>query len=155
MYSYIHNENPEGSHFFIQSKKEHKFLFSINHSFEEYEDEYLEEKVKTTYLQNFVVTPKPTFCASCELFETVGQIIFNHINSDNIVVKIELENQKARKDIIDRFFKDKPENVIGLTHVVDGNKVYYFFNKTLVASDKLIASLISEFGGNDNTNKSE
>ena len=153
MFSYNHSESQEGSHFFIQSKAEHQYVFYINHSFEDYDSEYLDEKVKTTYLQKFILDPKPTFGQCCELFETVGQIIFNYINSNNSVVKIELENQKSRKDVIDRFFKNKPANVTGLTHVVDGIKVYYFFNNNLIASDKLIASLISEFGGEDNTSK--
>jgi hypothetical protein len=156
MHSYHTEESQNGSLFFIQTPQDSKYLFRIDNSSEEYLEDYLEDYIQNSYLHGFTVAPKPKFMECCELFETIRHIIFNHVSNHNKIVKIEMDKGLNRKDFVLKFFKNRPDHIKGLTHVVNGITIYYFFSSHRIESTELIASLIKEFSiGNDNEDEEE
>ncbi len=155
MHSYHTEESHEGSLFFIQTPQEGKYLFRIDNIFEEYIEDYLEENVQNSYLHGFTLEPRPKHNECYELFETIRHIIFNHVSNHDTVVKIEIDKEKGRREFILRLFKDRPDHIEGVTHVVNGITIYYFFSNLRIESTQLIKSLVKEFSSDEESEEEE
>ncbi len=113
MHSYQVNESQNGSHFFIQTPNECRYLLVIESTEEEYVVDYLDSNIQNTFISRFTLDNCPNYPESDELFKTIRHIIYNHINNNNVIVKIELDKSKSRKDLITKYFNERPEQVIG------------------------------------------
>lgn len=155
MHSYHMDESQEGSHFFIQTPQEGKYLFRIDNLFEEYSEEYLEENIQNTYLHGFTLQPRPKFNECYELFETIRHIIFNHVSNHDKIVKIEIDKKDGRRELILRLFRERPDHIEGVTHIVDGITIYYFFSNLRIESTDLLKSLVKEFSSESDNEEEE
>ncbi|WP_034259876.1 hypothetical protein [Altibacter lentus] len=155
MHLYSERESQNGSHFFIKSNTECQYLLLIKSTEEEYEVDFLENHIQNAILNKFTIDNFPKFCECDELILTIRKIIFNHVKNNDVVVKIEFEQNNSRRKIIDKYFKDRPSYINGLTHIVNGNAVYYFFSNKNIDSADLIKSLVSEFNPPEDKNDEE
>lgn len=153
MHSYKEQESHLGSRFFIQSSTENRYLFSVEKTEEEYCEEFLEIHIRNTYLVRFTTFDDlPGYTESNELCNTIKYIIFDYLEKNKSIVKIEIDHRCTdRKDLIKKFYNEnRPNHIKGLSHLVNGITVYYFFNKNYIDSDDVIAALVKEFSVEDN-----
>ena len=153
MHAYKRTESQDGSHFFIQTPNECRYLFEISKTEEEYFEEFLDDHIYNTFISRFTLNLKPTFIETEELCKTIRHIVFNYASNNDVVIKIEVDKDHSRTNLIQKYFNQKPDHIDGLTHVVNGSRVYYFFSSLRINSTSLIASLVKEFNTEDNTDK--
>lgn len=153
MHNYTTQESRKGSLSFIKSNYDNIYMFNIENTEEEYENDFLDDYIYNAILQRCnKPVEEPKFLESYSLSKTCQKIIFDILDTEKKIIKIEVKSKSTKttkyiRRLLINHFWNKPRNskIKGLTHSINGNTIYYLYNSELIDTDQLIASITKEF----------